>query len=86
MIRRATTFITNRMRGRMTVTEVKDRVALIRALVEREDEGGAHAAEDALYRDVLQAIEDGAYWPFKSRALVRAALEANEIDFTRWCG
>lgn len=47
------------------------------------DPESAHAAEDALYRDVLRAIASGECT--NPRLLASAALESQEVSFPRWC-
>lgn len=64
----------------MTVDDVKKRLALIRVEAETDDET-AHAAQDGLYTDVLQAIADGAE---DASGLAREALRVREIEFSRW--
>lgn len=63
----------------MEIAEVSERIDKIRA--EAGDPERAHAAQDALYADVLRAIAEGAEHP---RRLARAALKAAEIDFDHW--
>lgn len=64
----------------MDIDQVRDRVRHIDAL-SRDDEG-AHAEEDTLHQNVLQAIADGADNP---AALAEEALKTQNIDFARWC-
>src|ERR1051326_1491076 len=64
-----------------TVQDVKSRVAKIRKL--RDDSEMAHAAEDALYEELLAAIASGI--AEEPAAMARVALETSTIDFERWC-
>ena len=64
----------------MTSDDVRDRVEYIRSIA-RDDER-AHAHEDRLYLEVLQAIAEG--HP-EASALAREALRAADIEFARWC-
>lgn len=64
----------------MTVDEVRDEVASIRRIA-RDDEA-AHASEDALHQNVLDAIANGADNPAE---LAREALATQDIKFARWC-
>lgn len=64
----------------MTVEDVRKTVKDIEAM--KSDDEMAHAAEDSLYVNVLEAIRDGAK---NHRELAREALRANDIRFARWC-
>ena len=48
----------------------------------KDDDEAAHSEEDALRREVLQAIADGHPDAVKLAAL---ALVTQDIDFARWC-
>jgi len=63
----------------VTVKELRRRVKAIRAA--RHDDEHAHGLEDALRRDVLKAIADGAK---NASALAAEALKTSEIGFARW--
>lgn len=65
----------------MTLDDVKQRVAEIRAIGRRDPEV-SHGNEDALWENVLRAIADGAP---NAAELAREALETAKIDFARWC-
>ena len=65
----------------MTVEEVKKRVAEIEAM--KNDDEGAHIAEDALHQDVLYAIAGGRC--DDPRGCANEALRTKEIEFSRWC-
>ena len=65
----------------MTLDEIKDRVAAIKACV--GDPEVAHALEDGLRNDLLKAIAKGKV--SDPAAAAWAALETNGIDFPRWC-
>lgn len=62
----------------MNVAEVKRR---IQEIADAEDNERQHLMEDALYKDVLQAIADGAANPLE---LAREVLEVKDLDFVRW--
>lgn len=59
---------------------VVEKVAEIAAMSGLDDEA-AHSLEDALYREVLEAIADG--HP-DSAALAAEALRTKGIEFCRW--
>ena len=60
----------------------KEAIVDIALLAAMGDSDRAHSAEDALYRDVLQAIADGAT---NAAELAAEALKTRELDFSRWC-
>lgn len=64
----------------MDVDQVRNRVRHIDNI--RSDDEAAHAEEDTLHEDVLQAIADRADNP---AALAEEALKTKNIDFARWC-
>jgi hypothetical protein len=64
----------------VTIDEARRRLDDIRACV--GDDEAAHSMEDALRRDVLQAIADGSP---DAVELARIALESESLDFARWC-
>lgn len=64
----------------ITVEEARARVEAIRAIA--GDDESAHAAEDALRHEVLQAIMNGAD---NARALAAVACSTEAIQFCRWC-
>ena len=64
----------------MDVDQVRNRVRHIDNI--RSDDEAAHAEEDNLHEDVLQAIADRADNP---AALAEEALKTKNIDFARWC-
>jgi hypothetical protein len=64
----------------VTVDEARRRLDDIRACA--GDDEAAHSMEDALRRDVLQAIADGSP---DAVELARIALESESLDFARWC-
>lgn len=68
------------MSAPLTVKDVRREVANIARMA--GDDEGAHAAEDALHQEVLQAIAAGAA---DAPALARAALKTRDIEFSRWC-
>ena len=49
------------------------------------DEEAAHSSEDALWRDVLQAIADRDHGDADPAVLAMAALKTTELSFQRWC-
>jgi hypothetical protein len=63
----------------MDASEIRSRIQDIAEII--EDNEGAHAREDALYKDVLGAIAAGAPDP---ASLAEAALEARALDYDRW--
>ena len=65
----------------MNVNEVKQLVLDIRASA--NDDEAAHGMEDALHKQVLQAIADG--WCDNPAECAAAALETKHITFARWC-
>jgi hypothetical protein len=64
----------------ITLESVRRRLKEIRAAA--GDDERAHSMEDALYRDVLQAIAKG---HIDGSRLARLALNARRINFARWC-
>lgn len=64
----------------MTLDDVKARLAEI-AESAKDDDESAHACEDDLHQDVLQAIADG--HP-DAAALAAEALKSVQITFYRW--
>lgn len=64
----------------MDIDQVRNRVRHIDNI--RSDDEAAHAEEDTLHQDVLQAIADGAPNPAE---LAQEALKTGDIDFARWC-
>lgn len=68
------------MDSEMTVEQVRERVAEIRA--DRHDDERAHSNEDALWGDVLQHIADGGG---NAAELAAEALKTTQISFARWC-
>lgn len=62
-----------------TVERVRERVQDIEN--NKDDDEHAHDLEDALYKDVLRAIVAG---DVDAPALAKAALEAENIEFSRW--
>jgi hypothetical protein len=65
----------------ITVDQVRERVSLIEQ--SKWDGEKAHSLEDALHRDVLEALAAGVRG---GRSLATAALRTREIEFPRWCG
>ena len=63
----------------MNTTDIKARIAAIKQIA--DDAPAAHAAQDALARDVLHAIASGADDP---RALATAVMKVYKIPFMRW--
>ncbi len=66
---------------KLTKNEVIARVTAIRAM--KSDDEAAHAAEDALYRDVLKAIAEGD--AEEPAGVARIALSSQRIKFKRHC-
>lgn len=64
----------------MSPEDVRTRVAQIERMA--MDDEAAHSAEDALHRDVLDAIANGAP---DAEALAREALDTLSMSFARWC-
>lgn len=64
----------------LTVAEIEQKVAQIEVI--SHDPEMAHALEDELREQVLQAIADGSEDP---SSLARAALKTSGLDFERWC-
>jgi hypothetical protein len=64
----------------MTPDSVWRRAQGIRLL--SHDPEAAHAEEDQLWRDVLEAIANGAQNPI---GLAHEALRTRQIKFPRWC-
>ena len=65
----------------MTLKDIQKRLDAIHAVAHDDEE--AHAMEDALHREVLRAIADGAV--ADPRHAARLALLSGDIDFARWC-
>ncbi len=63
----------------MDVQEVQRQVARIREMA--DDNESAHAKEDSLWANVLEAIAGGIS---DSDGLASAALKTKEITFSRW--
>jgi hypothetical protein len=69
--------------GRCTPEAVGARVEEIRQRAEQfQHDGGPHAMEDTLYRDVLRAIAEGRC--DEPAACALEALRADGLDFPRW--
>lgn len=64
----------------MTTDEAAARVRAISAVA--DDDEKAHSMEDALRRDVLEAIAKGVENP---SLLASIALSTSEVPFSRWC-
>lgn len=67
-------------KAHMTIADVVARVDEIENA--SGDPESAHSLEDDLWRDVLQAIADGAP---NAAGLAREALKTQDISFPRWC-
>lgn len=68
----------------MDIEECRRRVAAIEAA--KDNDENAHSQQDRLYRDVLQAIADGADFSLgHAISLAREALAVEDIEFDRWC-
>lgn len=65
----------------ITLVKIEAAVEEIESLAKQKDNEGAHRKEDCLYADVLKAVADDAP---NARALARAALQAEKIDYERW--
>ena len=63
----------------ITLAEVHARLEIIRRFTGNDEV--SHIAEDALWKDVLIVIAEGAP---NAEDLARAALETQQIDFSRW--
>jgi hypothetical protein len=63
----------------VTPDEVSQRVIVISAHSDNPEQ--SHAEADALYRDVLQAIADGAT---NASLLASRALRVEELELTKW--
>lgn len=68
---------------RLTTRDIYDALARISSAAHDHDDQAAHTKADNLYRDVLKAIAAGAP---DAPALAATALQAEEMDFCRWCG
>ena len=64
----------------ITLEQVEARVKEIEAA--RGDDEIAHGMEDTLRGDVLRSVAAGVY---NASALAIAALETDQIIFSRWC-
>jgi len=64
----------------MTIDDIAQEIARIRSIA--KDDEAAHSATDSLYIDVLRDIANGNPNPM---ALAMFALQAEDIDFQRWC-
>lgn len=73
----------------MNIEDVKARLADIKAC--RRDDEAAHAKEDALYADVMDAILESAERSWDSDDVVEwlgmleEARKTEDIEFSRWC-
>ena len=67
----------------MTHYEIHRKLEDIRAMV--GDPEIAHGAVDALYVAVLTAIRDGTLTMITAKAAAEMALQAEAIEFPRWC-
>jgi hypothetical protein len=65
----------------MTVEQIREEVNRIRDLAAEEHDHHAHLAQDKLYLSVLRVIADG---DLNAALMAAAALEVDEIEFTRW--
>lgn len=65
----------------ISIEYVQNEVEQIRQTVNRRDNEVAHAREDGLLLEVLDAIADG--HP-KAQELAREALKITKIYYTRW--
>lgn len=65
----------------MTPKQVTEEVAKIKEEAERGDYQNAHEMEDTLFREVLEAIANGAPRP---RELAKVALRTRAIPFERY--
>lgn len=64
----------------MTVEEIRDWIETIKK--KASDDEVAHAMEDELHQEVLQAISEGAP---NAAELAFEALKTCDIAFARWC-
>ena len=64
----------------VTIHDVEKRLKAINEI--KNDDEAAHAMEDNLWCDVLEAIASGAANPQK---LAKAVLRSRECGFARWC-
>lgn len=64
----------------MDIADIEGRIEAIKKMA--ADWEAAHSWEDQLYRDVLEAIANGASDP---RELAKAALASQAIPFARYC-
>lgn len=64
----------------LTIGAVVGYVDYIRSIA--DDDEGAHVAEDFLRERVLEAVANGHE---DSKLLAAAALDTNDIEFSRWC-
>lgn len=65
----------------LTAAEIKARVNDVMAAVSARDHDLAHALEDELWHDTLEAIAAGA---FDAQDLATAALATASLKFPRW--
>lgn len=68
---------------RLGALEIRARVEVLGHMAHAKDHEAAHAQEDGIFVDVLEAIAAGHPYP---AALAREALKAREISFNRWAG
>lgn len=64
----------------MTIDDVQNRIQVIKT--RNGDPEAQHSMEDALYREVLEAIREGVPNPGD---LADAALRSKWLKFPRWC-
>ena len=67
----------------MKLSDIRRRVREIGGISVNDAEK-AHAREDTLWSDVLQAIADGDHADIDPAVLARAALKTVELSFPRW--
>ncbi|HEY3495336.1 MAG TPA: hypothetical protein VGK73_11645 [Polyangiaceae bacterium] len=66
----------------MKIQEVEQKLIAIASAAMAGDDEKAHALEDALFVEVLQAIAKGSR---NGKALAETALKSNALSFERWC-
>ncbi len=64
----------------MDIEEIKKKLEYIKTIA--KDDEGAHGEEDNLWKQVLEAIANGAE---EAPRLAAEALKTRNINFRRWC-
>lgn len=70
----------------ITVEQAAARVDEVRAHAAAGDDERAHAAEDSLMVEALEAIASGRLSAVEAAEMARMAYRTGSVEFSRWCG